>query len=178
MPLVERSTELPVDVETAWQFHRDPTGLPAVMPDWLGVELQRVDDAIGGPDGGQLLDEGASVTTTVRPLGLGPERPWVSEVVACELTADGAVLRDRQTEGPFDRWDHVHRFEPVRTGPGEESCIMTDSVEFSLPGGKLGELGEPFCSVGLSATFAIRHRRTRRLLAEADVPTRSPGTLM
>ena len=40
---------------------------------------------------------------------------------------------DEQVSGPFRRWWHEHRFEPVNGG-----TQMTDRIEFEAPAGPIG----------------------------------------
>jgi ligand-binding SRPBCC domain-containing protein len=42
---------------------------------------------------------------------------------------------DRQIKGPYKSWIHEHRFEE-----GDDHTIMTDRVEYRLPGGPFGSL--------------------------------------
>jgi uncharacterized protein (TIGR01777 family) len=65
---------------------------------------------------------------------------------------------DRQIEGPFASWEHVHRFIPIDEGHSQ----LIDHVEYSLPAGGLTDsVGEVPAGKALSRLFRFRHERTR-----------------
>ena len=86
----------------------------------------------------------------------GPvKRHWVAEMGSA---MPGRQFVDRQLEGPFASWEHVHRFVPVDEGKSE----LLDHVEYSLPAGGLTDsVGEGPAGKTLSRLFRFRHERTR-----------------
>ena len=61
----------------------------------------------------------------------GPlKRRWVAEMGSA---MPGRQFVDRQVEGPFASWEHVHRFVPIDEGRSE----LIDHIEYSLPAGGL-----------------------------------------
>ena len=78
-------------------------------------------------------------------LGLGDEITWrarhfgVPWRLTSRITAFDRPNRfvDEQVRGPFHRFHHEHRFEPVDGG-----SRMTDIVEFEAPAGWLGHMVE------------------------------------
>lgn len=74
----------------------------------------------------------------------------------------GRLIEDVQEEGPFQSWTHQHRISA--SGAGSR---LTDVVRFRFVPGVAGEfvdwlLVRPL----LLAMFALRHRATRKRLAE------------
>ena len=87
----------------------------------------------------------------------GPvKRHWVAEMGSA---MPGRQFVDRQLEGPFASWEHVHRFVPDRRRASSE---LLDHIEYSLPAGGLTDsVGEGPAGKTLSRLFRFRHERTR-----------------
>lgn len=69
---------------------------------------------------------------------------------------------DIQLKGPFQRWEHTHRFEP----DGPAACQMEDTIDYTLPGGPLGSiLGSNFTQHRLERLFHYRHQVVAQDLA-------------
>ena len=87
---------------------------------------------------------------------LGPvRRRWVAEMGSA---MPGRQFVDRQLEGPFASWEHVHRFVPVDGGRSE----LLDHVEYHLPAGGLTDsVGAGPADKMLARVFRFRHERTR-----------------
>jgi ligand-binding SRPBCC domain-containing protein len=61
--------------------------------------------------------------------------------------------------GPFERWVHTHRFFA-----DDYETIISDRVEYRLPGGRLGNAASPVATVGFEPMFRFRHRKTKEIL--------------
>ena len=162
MASYRRQTRLDAPLEAVWQFHSTVDGLAAVTPSWFDLRVE----SVTGPDGAAdpaILEAGATVSLSMRPLGVGPRQHWTSRIVERQRQDDLAWFRDEMLEGPFPRWVHTHRFRA-----DGDATVMTDIVEYRLPAllGTLAPLGRPF----FEPLFAFRHRRTRRLLGGAANP--------
>jgi ligand-binding SRPBCC domain-containing protein len=165
MSVYERSTRLPAPLSAVWDFHSTTAGLVAVTPDWMQMRVETV----RGPDGETLptgddanapiLVEGSEVDLSVRPFGVGPRQSWTSRIVERRIDDDTARFVDEMVAGPFADWTHTHSFQ----GAGD-ATVMTDRVEYRLPGGTVGGAVSPLAVVGFEPMFRFRHRRTRRLL--------------
>ena len=156
MAVYERRSRISAPLEEVWQFHDRIEGLTAVTPSWMHLRVE----SSRGPDGEpspEVLEEGAEVTLSIRPLGVGPRQRWTSRIVERERRDDLAWFRDEMLEGPFPRWVHTHRFERQ-----DDTTVMTDRIEYRLPlvPGPLSPVGWPV----FEAMFADRHRRTRSIL--------------
>ena len=83
------------------------------------------------------------------------KRHWVAEMGSA---MPGRQFVDRQVDGPFASWEHVHRFVPI----DDERSELLDHVEYSLPAGGLTDaVGEGPAGKTLSRLFRFRHERTR-----------------
>lgn len=92
-------------------------------------------------------------------MGLGPiDVTWVAEH---RDYVEGRQFRDIQVKGPFESWEHLHRFEPA----GYDATFLIDQISFSPPFGQVGELSESQIRHRLDRQFTYRHRITGSDLA-------------
>lgn len=157
MAIYERTVWIQAPLDDVWAFHSGVDGLVELTPDWMHL---RIDSAIG-PDGESdpaVLEEGAKVRVSTRPLGVGPRQSWTSRIVERNRKHESAVFRDRMEAGPFREWLHTHRFYAE-----DDGTRIVDRVEYELPLGpfhRISGLARPF----FEPMFAYRHRRTKALL--------------
>jgi ligand-binding SRPBCC domain-containing protein len=162
MPVYQRRTRVAAPLERVWEFHSDISGLEALTPSWMNLEILEV----RGPDGRAGPEElvaGTEIEMSMRPFGVGPRQQWVSRILARETTETTAWFRDDMSDGPFDEWLHTHRF----VADGDET-IIDDRVEYKLPYGPLGKVAGVFGGIGFEPMFRERHRRTKELLEETE----------
>lgn len=157
MARYERSTVVRAPFEDVWAFHSTVDALEELTPGWLGLTVVGQRGPDGEPDDG-VLAVGVEVDLELRPFGLGPPQSITSRITARTRSAAGGAFTDEMVEGPFERWRHTHRFAAVDGG-----TRLTDHVEYALPLGPARSLSA-VAWPGFEATFAYRHRRTRRLL--------------
>ena len=154
--VIERSSRLPFSATSVFAWHERPGAFERLAPPW---EHARVVERSGGiEDGGQVVLRVGS------PVGVR----WVARHRDFER---GRQFVDEQVRGPFASWRHVHRFEP----DGAAASIMTDRIEYALPLGAVGALGEPLLiRPRLQRMLAYRHELVRRDLETharfADAP--------
>ncbi len=135
-------SDLPVNAAAAWAFHMRRGAFERLAPPW---EEPRVVSPFAPPA------VGGSVELHV-PMLPGVRMVWLSDFA--EVRA-GEMFRDVQRTGPFDVFDHTHRFEPK----SDTSSVMEDRIRYVLPGGFLGDLfGSGLVRRKLEALFAYRHR--------------------
>jgi len=145
MPRFVYSSIIPAPVARVFAFHEQPDALERLTPPFAPARVIR-------RTGGIL--PGAIVELEV-PLGPFKTR-WLARHTEYEKDR---LFADVQDHGPFRRWVHHHRFEPV--SPNE--CRLTDDIDFSLPGGPLIDfLGAWFARLQLRRMFRYRHEATRR----------------
>ncbi|MGM0398101.1 MAG: SRPBCC family protein [Halobacteriota archaeon] len=157
MPTFQRTTVVDAPLEAVWAFHSTIDGLRALTPPSSGLEI----DSIVGPDGTrnpETLTVGTTIEMRVRPLGVLPGPGWTSEITLRERDDDRAVFRDTMDGGPFETWEHTHRFVSV-----DEQTLIYDDLEFALAPSLA--LFTPFVYLGLAGLFTYRHARTRSILA-------------
>jgi len=142
---MESLIDAPAEEVFAW--HARPEALTQLTPPRPRV---RVESVVGEP-----LAVGTVVTLRL-PFGLR----WVARHTALE---PGRMFRDEQERGPFRRWVHTHRFEPVEGG----RCRLIDEVEYQV---LCGRLVRP----RIARLFAYRHAVTQAAFRAAgrDRPRR------
>lgn len=143
MATYSKRSELPVSAEALFAWHARPGAFERLGPPWERMEIVERRGSIH--DGDRL-----EFRVKQGPLGL----PWVARH---EGFIEGRQFRDVMERGPFARWAHTHRFEPL----GEGRSALDDQIEYALPFGALGELaGGWFVRRMLDRMFDLRHRRT------------------
>ena len=146
-----QSSRLPFPAEMVYDWHARPGALQRLSPPWEPVKLLEHTGGIGN---------GARAVLEVR-VGPVPVR-WLAEHRDC---VPGRQFTDIQLEGPFARWEHAHRFEPVDT----DACLLEDRVEYALPLEPASSLlAGRAVSDKLQRAFDFRHRVTSRDLELHD----------
>ena len=158
MATYSRLTRVAAPLDEVWDFHSRISGLEALTPDWMNLRVE----SVTGPDGDpnpEVLEAGAEIAMSMRPLGVAPRQSWTSAIIDREFDGDTATFRDEMRGGPFQTWIHTHRF----VADGEET-VIDDEVEYELPGGSVGRAVSPLAVVGFEPMFPARHRTTKALL--------------
>ncbi len=140
MTTFSKRSRIAATAEEVFRWHASPGAFERLAAPWDPVEiLERAGSLAPG-------------SRTVLRVRVGPfRRRWVAEHV--ELV-EGRRFRDRQVEGPFAAWDHVHSMEPDGDG-----CTLEDRIEYRLPAGS-GWLAGGAVRRKLGRVFAYRHRVT------------------
>ena len=143
MPVFCAQTDLPVSREEAFAWHARPGALPRLLPPFDPVRVRQ---------SGGSIENGARVVLAAGPLGM------VELIAEHDLYEPPVRFRDRLVSSPLRRWEHVHAFEDL----GGDRSRLTDRIEYELPLGAVGDLGDRLVvSQKLAAMFAYRHRVTR-----------------
>lgn len=156
MPVFQRETTFDAPLEDVWRLHTTGEGLARLTPGAFGLRIEGVTG--GQPD--EPLPEGAELTVSTNPGGIGTRDRWTAVVTESTLTDDQGVFRDEMRDGLFPTWIHTHRFETVFDG----ETLMRDRVEFELPT-PAGGLVAPLSDAGFVPMFAYRHWKAGQLLA-------------
>lgn len=156
MAIYERSTVIEAPLSDVWEFHSTVDGLLAVTPDWMGLRVERVIGPAGEPDP-EILEVGTEIELSVSPFGVAPRQSWRSRIVDRSREGDGAVFRDVMVDGPFERWEHTHRFRGL-----DSSTQLVDRVAYRLgrPFGGISGLVRPV----FEGMFRKRHALTKAQL--------------
>lgn len=148
----QRSTLLETSPSEAYSFHEDPRNITKISPSSLRVKS--VDCTVPAQVGNEFR-------LCISQFGLPLE--WIGfwvEVVPCSSLVDGAK------KSPFKHWRHHHLFH----AEGNKT-LMTDRVEYALPGGVLGLLLDlTVMRLVFTAMFLARHRATRKFFSKAKLP--------
>lgn len=154
------TTELPVSADQVFAWHTRTGAMERLVPPWEEFKVLEREGVFGA----------GSVTFEV---GIGPLRHrWRAEY---RDTIPGCQFVDVQTEGPFTRWTHTHRFEPA----GDNRCRVTDAVEYELPFGAAGELAAGAIEHRIARAFRYRHATLRDDLASIQQHgTNGPRTIL
>jgi len=137
----EFRTLIPASSTELFDWHRRWGAFDRLSPPWIDVQvLER----------GMGIENGARV---VLLISNGPIKlKWTLEHTDY---VDGEQFADRQVDGPFAYWHHVHHFEPL----SQNSCYLNEIVEYELPAGELGEMaGGGLVHRELERLFKFRHR--------------------
>ncbi|MGE0201246.1 MAG: hypothetical protein AB7P76_09780 [Candidatus Melainabacteria bacterium] len=143
--------ELPISLETAWDFFSNPANLPRITPPWLGF---RVESTLP-----PRMYPGMVAWYKVMLLGIIPTT-WVTEI---PVVQEPFFFIDEQRFGPYKLWYHQHRFEAITLADGRPGVRVTDDVTYIMPFGIFGRLVH---------FFVVRHqladifRFRERVLAE------------
>jgi ligand-binding SRPBCC domain-containing protein len=139
---------VPIAAERLFRWHEQPGALPALLPFSRWVRIEHREGGIR--DGGRV----------VFSVGAGPIR------FRCEARhfgfVEGRQFCDEQVRGPFARWRHVHRIEPV----APDQSLYEDRIVYELPGGAVvnAVFGRMAARL-LERAFERRHATVRRLAA-------------
>jgi ligand-binding SRPBCC domain-containing protein len=144
-----RSQQLPISLETAWQFFSDPANLSQITPPSLNFNV--ISELPGYTYPGMIA------AYTITPIG--PFKfTWVTEI---SHTAEPNYFVDEQRFGPYRFWHHQHRFREI---PGGVS--MDDTVHYLLPYWPVGMVLTKFVARQLDGIFDYRQEALRQLFGE------------
>lgn len=142
MTSFEKRTRMDVPARELFDWHARPGAFERLAPPWDRIEVVERSGSIR--DGDRL----------VMRLHQGPAHlTWIAEH---RNFIDGRQFQDVQVKGPFARWEHTHRFE----ADDERHSTLVDHIDYALPLGPLGHLGDGQVQAMLARMFAFRHART------------------
>lgn len=149
MPTLDFRSRIDAPAGEVFAWHDRPGAFQRLVPPWMDVNLLEMEG----------IRDGQKAVMRVK---LGPVRKkWVARHEGFE---EGREFCDVQEKGPFRRWEHTHRFEPL--DGDEHASVLHDHIEYAVPLGGLGR----FVAGGsvrsqVEHQFAYRHRITRQDLA-------------
>lgn len=115
---------LPIDLEHAWNFFSNPKNLSKLTPKEMDFTILT--------DLPPAIFENMIIDYTVKPL-FGIPLKWQTKIIEVDYLKH---FTDIQSKGPFKSWKHKHEYEAVEGG-----VIMKDTVDYQMPFGIIGELG-------------------------------------
>ncbi|MCL7990183.1 MAG: TIGR01777 family oxidoreductase [marine benthic group bacterium] len=145
LQVFRKTSRIGHSAQTVYDWHARPGAFQRLAPPWDSVQL--IEHTGGIEDGARAVLE----------LRVGPVPvTWVAEH---RDNVPGRQFTDVQVEGPFARWEHAHRFEPIEA----EACLLEDRIEYALPLEAVHSLiSRGFVEARLQRGFDFRHRVTRR----------------
>lgn len=163
---------VPFPVELVFAFFANPANLPHLMPKWQQSKIES-SRYITPPARPIALDPalrfqspaagtGSEIAVSFRPIpGIGFRVGWLARITEFVWNSH---FCDEQLKGPFALWKHCHRIEP-EARDGVAGTLISDQVEYSLPLGALGAMGNGlFVRRQLEKTFAYRQSELERIL--------------
>lgn len=150
------SCRVPAPLDLVFAFFSEARNLEALTPDRLHFRIQT--------EGPLEMREGLIIDYRIT-LGIVP-MPWRSEITSWEPPHR---FVDTQRRGPYTKWVHEHRFEPVGN-----ATMCFDIVDYEVPGGAI--VHECLVRRDLMSIFAFRERAMQRIFAEVPVVERASKT--
>ena len=163
---------VPFPVELVFAFFANPSNLPHLVP---AKQKARIEDLRLQPPPPRPVSadparrfrsiaagEGSEILISFRPLRwLPPRVSWLARIVEFEWNSHFA---DVQVRGPFQEFRHRHGVR-AEVRDGVEGTVVSDNIEFAVPGGALGRLGEGLVRAQMAKGFAYRQSRLPEILA-------------
>ena len=100
MPVYQRETRVRAPFEEVWSFHSEVSGLEALTPEFMHLDVE----SVVGPDGEfdpEVLAAGSAIEMSMQPFGVGPRQRWTSRIREREQHDNHHV---------HDHGDAEHRF--------------------------------------------------------------------
>jgi ligand-binding SRPBCC domain-containing protein len=135
--------QLPISIETAWDFFSDPSNLQIITPANMGFIIT------AGFSKGDKMVAGMQISYKIKPV-LGIPLTWVSLISKVDAPF---CFTDKQVEGPYSYWRHQHFFKEIPGG-----IEMEDVVSYDIPLGRIGRLANSmFVGRMLKSIFNYRY---------------------
>lgn len=142
---------IPVDLDTAWDFFSNPANLQAITPQNMGFQIL-------SHHHGSKMYAGQIIEYKVKPV-LGIPIYWMTEITHVE---NRKHFIDEQRFGPYQLWHHQHHFKEINGG-----VEMTDIVHYRNPLGFLGNIANSlFVKNQLKQIFEYRFQKVEELFGK------------
>lgn len=138
MRVFEQSLLIAKSVPEVFEFFSVASNLNTLTPPWVRFEILTPEPIEMGV--GTLIDY------RIRLRGI--PMVWKSRITVWE---PNVRFVDEQLSGPYKTWIHTHSFQAAEGG-----TLMTDRVEYVIPGGLLEPLLFPLVSCDIAKIFAHR----------------------
>ncbi|MDR3723240.1 MAG: SRPBCC family protein [Terracidiphilus sp.] len=170
----ESAQWVPYPVELVFAFFANPANLAHLMAPGLKTRMEdlRVVPAAARPvaaDPARRFQSmaagvGSEIAISFRPVPWIPFRlRWRARIVEFVWNSHFA---DEQVRGPFAVFHHRHGIE-AEARDGVEGTLVSDRIEFALPGGRVGAMANGLARRELRQQFAVRQERLPVILADA-----------
>jgi ligand-binding SRPBCC domain-containing protein len=173
MQIFETSQWVPFTVEEVFAFFAVPANLPLLMPPEQQTRIEKTllqppppppfDASILAGVRNLAAGTGSEIVFSFRPLPLLPLRlNWTARIVEFEWNN---CFADEMVHGPFKRMLHCHSVA-AQARSGATGAVVTDRVEYVLPGGAIGNVADRQVRAQMEKGFAFRQKRLPLLVAE------------
>lgn len=164
---------VPYPVELVFAFFANPSNLPHLMPPHLQARVEdiRIEPPpvrpVAQDPARRFLSVAAGVHSEILisflPIRWVPRRvSWMARITEFEWNSH---FCDEQVHGhgPFTYFRHRHGI-CAQARQGQQGTLVTDSIEYELPFGWLGRLGNGMVRRQMQRSFAYRQRRLPEIL--------------
>jgi uncharacterized protein len=141
MQVFTKQSIIDAPVAQVFAWHARNGAIQRLTPPWAPLALKWRQ--------GKGIAKGVRVGFDMRVLGIPMD--WEAEHIDYQ---ENQLFKDRQTKGPFARWEHTHLFSP----DGQNRSIMEDQVAWQLPMGFLSRPFQGHVHRELGRIFDYRHR--------------------
>lgn len=147
---LHKKQNVPISLQEAWNFLKNPKNLEKMTPAAMGFKI--IDGAERPTYAGQLI------SYEVTPL-FGIKTKWVSKITQVENLN---YFTDEQLYGPYALWHHTHFIKEIEGG-----VEMEDLIYYKVPFGFLGRLFHPILvKPQLEKIFKYRSEKLIELFGE------------
>jgi ligand-binding SRPBCC domain-containing protein len=160
-------------LEVVFAFFANPANLPLLMPPKLETRIEEAKLMVpetARPPMPSLVAKLPSVAAGAGSeilIGFFPfawPRVRMQSRVRITEFEWNSHFCDEQIQGPFHRFHHRHSTSAA-VRKGVHGTEVTDTIEYSLPFGAIGNLGNGMIRRNLMRTFAHRQQRLNEVLA-------------
>lgn len=161
-----KQSAMPVSAASLLAWHERAGAFERLAPPWELLAIRRRQGTIHDGDRLHFAVRKGPLWLPWEALHQGYEKPDPTNPLAA------GQFQDVQLRGPFAHWIHTHRFLPVPASIPQspvivqeagQSSVLADRVEYTLPGGTIGNLlGGGLARSVIERMFIFRHERTRR----------------
>ena len=152
---MELTQELPIDIDTAWDFFSSPKNLAQITPPYMGflITSQNI----------EKMHVGQIITYKIGILP-GIKQNWVTEITHIQ---DKLFFVDEQRFGPYALWHHQHHFEKT-----DDGILMTDILHYKVPFGLIGTIADAlFVDNKIEEIFNYREKAVERIFEFEAIQT-------
>ncbi|MFN8296149.1 MAG: SRPBCC family protein [Chitinophagales bacterium] len=143
MRRLEQIQELPIDINTAWDFFSSPKNLNEITPEEMVFEITSPLP--------EKMYEGMFITYNIKPM-LNIPMKWCTEITHIKKQE---FFVDEQRKGPYNIWHHEHHFKATENG-----VLMTDILHYDIGKSIFGFIaGELFVHQKVKQIFEYRYKK-------------------
>ncbi|HWG20704.1 MAG TPA: SRPBCC family protein [Terracidiphilus sp.] len=164
---------VPHPVELVFAFFANPQNMPYLMAPDLKARLEDM-RLMPPPPRPMAADParrfqslaagvGSEILMSFVPIRWLPRLSWTTRIVEFEWNSH---FVDEQARGPFKTFRHRHGIV-AESNDGVEGTLVTDTVDFEMPGGILGGLAGSRVWKQMEESFLFRQKRLPEVLAVA-----------